>query len=790
MSNYLSIKEIGKQETWEGKKISIPAIQRGLVWNAKQVEYLWDSILRGFPVGGFVVLEDEKTLDLLDGQQRCNAIKLAFVEPSEADSEVLWWDIRQNRGESSRKYFVKVVSKEQPWGYDEDCSLLRAQEKRAALKDYFGDEKFNVYKDDFEISKVFPFKAQFPIPMSFFLKTNNLDELINKIETLPDSWKDRHWDPDKSDNHVFLREKYKFFKSKIDKLLGEYSIPLSVLSKDLLYEDDTDPQENSAIEVLFNRLGSMGTRITNEDLAYSAIKSYWPKEIKEKNEELAAGLLPPQVLISLLFRLILTEENANPEENANQLTRGLSINEIRNIARNEDKKKSIIGFFESEEPDRIISLLKDCLAVMNIPPDLIVKMGRDIPDAILLIMWIIHKYEIKDLGKQYLAGLLLLLLWFGNKGKITSIVDNLYSIIQRFQSKQFDSGAVSHAVYSMMGFEWISVIYSPKDLETLTDGDKVINELENNPMSISLSGLWWDKSMLLYAQREFLNVYFPLYNPMRWKEDNRPWDYDHILPQSWVSGKKGVAQTFKDWAYTIGNLAAIPFQVNRSKNDKHDYEFYKENQESLFFKKRFESFTPESVKDKEKACIFAKTVFDRFVSIYRECYNAISILLSGIEADGAKKAKDMYEGLKEGMQENKHNLKARFVLAGLEYDIVNPVDWNRQWISFEYDLNNYCVASISFSKMNNNQADSEYEYEIGLRKHPLLLNISDEWRKNNKQKILKIAEKAGLQEEGGQGWWYILKTCKSFEEAKAFEEAKECFYKIIEAKGLVLESDK
>lgn len=777
MSNYLSIKEIGNQVTREGKEISIPAIQRGLVWNAKQVEYLWDSILREFPVGGFVVLENEKTLDLLDGQQRFNAIKLAFVEPSEADSEVLWWDIEPDRGKSSRKYFVKVVSKEQPWGYknDEDCSRLSAQERREALNVYFRDEIINVYKDDFEIAKVFPFKTQFPIPMSFLLKTNNLDELINKIETLPDSWKERHWTLDKQD---FLKKTYISIKSKIDKLLDEYSIPLSVLSQDLFEEDDTETQENSAIEVLFNRLGSMGTRITNEDLAYSAIKSYWPKDIKEKNERLAERLLPPQVLISLLFRLILTEENAN------QLTRGLSINQIRKIARNKDKQERIIDCFRSGETDRIISLLKDCLAFMKIPPHLIVKMGRDIPDAMLLIMWIIHKYGIKETyGQKYLAGLLLLLLWFGNKGKITSIVDYLYSIIQSFQSEQFDFGAVSHAVYSMMGFEWISVIYSPEELlSTLTVGDKVINELENNPMGISLSGLWWDRSMLLYAQREFLNVYFSLYNPMdvkRWKEDNCPWDYDHILPQSWVYRQKGVAQTFKDWEYTIGNLAAIPFEENRSKNDKPDYKFYEENQESLFFDERFESFTPESVKDKEKACIFAKTVFDRFVRIYSECYNAISILLSGIEADGAKKTKDMYERLKEGMQENKHKLKARFVLAGHEYDIVNPVDWNRQWISFEYDLNNYCVASISFSKMNNNQADSECEYEIGLRKHPLLLNVSNEWRKKNEPKILQIAEEAGLQEEGGQGWWYILKTCKSF------EEAKECFYKIIEAEGLV-----
>src|SRR5208337_1356071 len=37
--------------------IGIPSLQRGAVWNAGQVELLWDSILRGFPVGALVVCE-------------------------------------------------------------------------------------------------------------------------------------------------------------------------------------------------------------------------------------------------------------------------------------------------------------------------------------------------------------------------------------------------------------------------------------------------------------------------------------------------------------------------------------------------------------------------------------------------------------------------------------------------------------------------------------------------------------------------------------------------------------
>ena len=35
--------------------IDIPALQRGLVWAPHQVELLWDSILRGFPIGAFAL---------------------------------------------------------------------------------------------------------------------------------------------------------------------------------------------------------------------------------------------------------------------------------------------------------------------------------------------------------------------------------------------------------------------------------------------------------------------------------------------------------------------------------------------------------------------------------------------------------------------------------------------------------------------------------------------------------------------------------------------------------------
>lgn len=33
----------------------VPSLQRGLVWRAGQVELMWDSLARGFPIGSLVV---------------------------------------------------------------------------------------------------------------------------------------------------------------------------------------------------------------------------------------------------------------------------------------------------------------------------------------------------------------------------------------------------------------------------------------------------------------------------------------------------------------------------------------------------------------------------------------------------------------------------------------------------------------------------------------------------------------------------------------------------------------
>ena len=195
--------------------LSIPKLQRGQVWKPRQVELLWDSLLRNFPIGTIIVLSDELEQDspkgeLLDGQQRVSAIITGFKEVSPDTDSIVWVDLNA-KDLQDRKYAIRVTNRAHPWGYSLNGDVLNAGQRREAIKkarELPGSSKLR-----WNILNFGPSGANvLPVPFVFFLNASGDDkiaDIIGKCEALAQLapvWGERYLDKVKNaDKAVFAQ---------------------------------------------------------------------------------------------------------------------------------------------------------------------------------------------------------------------------------------------------------------------------------------------------------------------------------------------------------------------------------------------------------------------------------------------------------------------------------------------------------------------------------------------------------------------------------------------------------
>lgn len=190
----------------------LPSLQRGAVWRPNQVELLWDSIMRGFPIGSLVVtplLQRQKTRSgahtddlpwgaeytyhLLDGQQRANAIALGYLDPfafapvvKEPPQTLLWLDLMPLGMEleqlslksvpgfapSTRSYLLRVTTQAHPWGFkvsdEKEPKRLEHWQARKAKSIFLGSED-NAHARPLP-HQGWPIETNAPIPLAWALE--------------------------------------------------------------------------------------------------------------------------------------------------------------------------------------------------------------------------------------------------------------------------------------------------------------------------------------------------------------------------------------------------------------------------------------------------------------------------------------------------------------------------------------------------------------------------------------------------------------------------------------------
>ncbi len=355
-------------------RVELPALQRGAVWRPRQVEALWDSLLRGFPIGAFLLAPyagwrgkreaqyqkvpesgGEPDYHLIDGQQRWNAITLGFLNVwQRKDSEfkeALWLDLERPETTDGRLFLFRVVTRSHPWGYrlSDPSRPLEARLRRYALEKYKeAAERACIPSIDFrpghfDIWHAWPWDAVAPVPFPLIVdavRTSDGEAVWGEVKRLLNQYLP-YWAANEP-----LRSLYDDWKQKvlirlqgpthdmqsivkgIRDYLGvfsepRYSIPVQILPEDVIGPSAQQPQGAETvqgdaatpdpIETLFVRVNSAGTTLDGEELRYSMLKAVYPA-VQGIAEMLGTRLMSPARLVTLVSRLVLAQTNGGQKD--------------------------------------------------------------------------------------------------------------------------------------------------------------------------------------------------------------------------------------------------------------------------------------------------------------------------------------------------------------------------------------------------------------------------------------------------------------------------------------------
>ncbi len=529
MADVISLHEIANwqlaPETGE-IRAALPALQRGFVWKVRQVEELWDSIIRKFPVGAFLLSPyNEK-----QGKQRFKY---------------------------EQKYHETNAIASQPTHH-----LLGGQQRSTAIALGFMD-----------------IWSEYRIPI-----------LLLPLENL---------------------------SSEISELQNEESD--SVLD---------------AIETMFVRINSGGTRLEGEELMYSLLKASWP-EAPNFIDKLQHKLASPSRIAILCARLVLARRRTGFPIIRN-------VRDFRRLMHDDGFQREIKEFVQKDAVQVFeyahLYLTKGDFAL---PAVLAAELAQRSSDVFLLLLCWLDRMQQEKLdanlevnNHKKMLGFLTAIAWFSKDS--TQVVNHLWSSFQKvsgqnlrlfFSKRNFkstydltDSGKyrliplvspdilmdvferrflVGSPKYPSIknkhgkiwvGWDWWHWFFNSLP-DTLKNSYKEIDneswEKHKDTQEDGLLGLYrgaWQtfintllssKNVLLYSQRISINQWFPDFDPSLpdgIEDINRPWDYDHIHPHNYLSGEKrthkNIPTIIKHWHNSIGNLRVWPMELNRSDNDE------------------------------------------------------------------------------------------------------------------------------------------------------------------------------------------------------------------------------
>lgn len=666
--------------------IILPTIQRGFVWKPYQIENLWDSILRGYPIGGLMMAPNELGKDLLDGQQRCTAIKLGLVNPFAPkrsifnlthDIPTVWIDIKPLKSKSGdRNFGVRVLTKSHPWGYrlGDHRKPLKMENRREALS-YFEGYAAQSGESKLELIRI-PWDSHFPIPLSFIFQadSNKFDwwkiEIITLCKKHLKQIRTRHsMNQDVSYDNIpdeWLERLYDGVNYSRCLTIPEVPVNSSILSGDSI--------RNKESSALFIRLNTEGTRLTNQELVYSILKSIFPqaKNIVEAINFSATG---PSKLVNLFIRLVAFNHSSSK-----RFQREISINEFRTLLSHENFKYDLIKLIDSGKGEHLFNQAHKILSAhpSGIPSAFIKNLISNSQDLIFILLTYLNEgiepdeQECRSIRRVFIQCHLFSL----NKNR-EKIASSLFNLLLKNSFKNwgsaFDACIIENPeiLYKLPSPQAIRKVliehllpayasdkkgrsYWDRNLitEELVGKEELITQLSSGKASdykntsdktIELASaidtwqrirevIFRKKLLLMIVQRVYFNTNFQNFmSADNLQDTNRPWDWDHIYPNIRFRGERS-SQKAKELKECVANYRALSFEDNRRQGDrkspKQRFNDEQDRKDSFILNSDYEhwdklDFSENELNDKDTLANFISAIFHRTNNIYSEVYHII-----------------------------------------------------------------------------------------------------------------------------------------------------------------------
>jgi len=435
---------------------------------------------------------------------------------------------------------------------------------------------------------------------------------------------------------------------------------------------DAEGANLSNVEHLFQRINNGGTPISPEDLQYSMIKAYWP------GVEGTIDLLQPRPMRASRLALLGCRAAfafTRPEK----LPSGVSVSALRALAGGDpqqaEKKSQMEMFFGLADCPlqvmpppicQVIELIDSWLVHrgqndIGLPPVVRTAVAHHSPDVYLLLMILAQRVLSEQANAESFRSPILAvattLHWFGYDQH--RAVQRMYGMLRCIEklTPEFFEGilSVNPQVNELSG---VRDLVSPAELEKIIicpdeehlsewNWEQAIVEqpslnrpdeklhLQNNIWPI-ICQIRSNKELLIFAQREWLGIRFKSFDNadiLAWEDHNRPWDFDHLLPQSIFHDVRNAdyLRVCKQWGNTIGNFHILPFEENRSRSDRSANVTFTDQahwQRMLVQAGEMDAFSLTRhgvVNDRKAVLLFVRAARRRTLAIYKDWYVTLEI---------------------------------------------------------------------------------------------------------------------------------------------------------------------